>query len=162
MQISAALPRLTDSMAGEGAGLAYGALLAGAVIADNTDLGILGDNLPVIRLGAANGRIRTDRVWVEVEDALLTLARRRLPLHWYAVRRHLNKAADALATEGVFVGLRMKAEGQSDDTVIFWCNENEFRERSWIIPERIPCRPDAQLLRANRPIANFSQLDRRE
>ena len=155
MQISAALPRLTDSMAGGGAGLAYGALLAEAVITNNTDLGILGDNLPVIRLGAANGRVRTDRVWVEVEDALLTLARRRWPLHWYAVRRHLNKAADSLATEGVFVGLRMRAEGRNNDTILLWCNENAFRERNWTIPENIPCRPETQILRANRPIANL-------
>ena len=97
MQISVALPRLPRSMSGEGAGLAYGALLVEAVIKEMTLLGILGDNLPVVRLGAANGRIRTDRVWIEVEDALLALARRRWPLHWFAVRRHLNKEADRAA-----------------------------------------------------------------
>ena len=68
---------------------------------DLYNLTIMGDRLPVSRLGVTNARVRTDAVWFEVEDALMDLAIRRWPIRLWAVRRHLNKAADALATLGV-------------------------------------------------------------
>ena len=67
MQVVAAIPRLANSMLGEGAGLGYALSAMLAAVTDHIDLTILGDNLPVIRVGAATGSLRTDGVWAEIE-----------------------------------------------------------------------------------------------
>ena len=94
-----------------GAGLAYGVLLLASACGSPGLLSILGDNLPVVRLGACNARVRTDDVWAEVEDAIMILAGRRWRTRWHAVRRHLNGAADALATDGLDQGSLVRRQG---------------------------------------------------
>ena len=99
-QLIVSAPRLRSSMLAEGAGLAYGVLFLAAACGCPGPLSILGDNLPIVRLGACNARLRSDAVWSELEDALMLLARRRWKPRWHAVRRHSNHAADAFATQG--------------------------------------------------------------
>ena len=113
----------------------------------------MGDNLPIIRIAACNARLRSDATWAELEDALMTLAQRRWRPRWHAVRRHLNRAADALATQGVYDALRRIESQDMRDMVSIWCDEEAFLRRGWIIPEAIVGRPGATVVHAARPLA---------
>ena len=112
---------------------------------------MLGDNLSIIRLAAFNGKLRSDPIWVEVEEAILLIVWRRWKPEYHAVRRHLNKAADALATRGVFRALEQFFEGDGQDEVEVWCDDAAFRQRGWTKPVAIPGRPGARLTLSDRP-----------
>ena len=142
-------------MLAEGAGLAYGLLLVAGACGSPGPLGVMGDNLPIVRLGACNSRIRTDAVWAEVEDALMLIASRRWQPRWLAVRRHLNRAADALATCGVFEALRSLDAGGGPDQVWLWCDSAAFRRRGWRVPAAIIGRPATAVHAATRPLSDL-------
>ena len=152
-QLAVATPRLRNSMLGEAAGMAYGILLVASVVGSPGPMSILGDNLPVVRLGACNARMRADGVWREVEDALMLVAGRRWPTRWHAVRRHLNRDADALATLGVLAALRSIEAVSGPDEVWLWCDAEAFGRRGWHIPTVLTRRPDAVAHAAGRPCA---------
>ena len=63
---------------------------------------VIGDNLAVVRYGAGTGRFQRVALQAQMELSLAPLAQRGWALQWHAVRRRLNKAADRLATLGVF------------------------------------------------------------
>ena len=67
-------PRLRNSMLAEAAGLAYGLLFLASACGCPGPIDILEDNLPVIRLAACNGKLRSDPAWIEIEEALSRLA----------------------------------------------------------------------------------------
>ena len=71
-----------------------------------------GDNLAVIRYGAATASLRaiTQQAVMEVSLADVYLLGWRLD--WQAVRRHLNTASDALATQGICLAAREVDEGR--------------------------------------------------
>ena len=56
----------------------------------------------MVRYGAGTGRFQRPILEAQIELALGPLAQRGWALQWQAVRGRLNKAADRLATVGVF------------------------------------------------------------
>ena len=62
---------------------------------------VIGDNLGVIRYGAGEARLRRPAMQSVLEPLLGRIALAGWGLSWQAVRRRLNGAADALATDGV-------------------------------------------------------------
>ena len=124
-QATAAIPTLEDSMSAEAAGLRLGIALASKLLPRSSLIGIVGDNLPVMRLGAGNGRIRTPGIWEIVEAPLLYMANRALPCQWTAVRRQYNKTADALATIGTHMAVDCVANGQLRPTIRYWTTGSE-------------------------------------
>ena len=150
-QLIISTPRLRSSMLAEAAGLAYGILFLASACGWPGQMGILGDNLPIVRLAAGNAKLRSNPVWREVEEALMIVARRRWRPDYHAVRRHLNKAADALATLGVFKALELWSEGQNDDEIMLWCDEIAFRQRGWAVPTAFPGRPGTKVICVSSP-----------
>ena len=75
----------------------------------------------------------------------MLIARRRWKPEHHAVSRHLNKAADALATRGVFDALKRFHDGSGDDEIRAWCDKFAFEQRGWSIPTSILNRPNARL-----------------
>ena len=74
---------------------------------------IAGDNLAVIRYGRGTGRFRNLRLCAQMDLGLAPLTSKGWQLHWVAIRRRLNKAADRLATLGVFWAARLRAIGDT-------------------------------------------------
>jgi hypothetical protein len=72
---------------------------------------VIGDNLAVIRYGANVGRLRRPAMASLLSAGLAELAQRCWALTWRAVRRRLNGAADAVATEAVMWASRLAATG---------------------------------------------------
>ena len=62
---------------------------------------ISGDNLAVVRYGAGLGRLRREAMFSRLDGRIGALLSRGWQLTWRAVRRRLNRAADARATGGV-------------------------------------------------------------
>ena len=154
MQAAISLPRINNSMVSEAAGLAYGLQLLLEGAARFLQITIMGDNLPIVRLGATNARVRDDEIWKEVEKALMDLSYTRWPARWWAVRRYLNKAADDLATKGVMSALRDRTQGRKGDTIIIWGDEELLKKWNISIPTSIEGRRDLLLTRSLRPICN--------
>ena len=62
---------------------------------------IVGDNLPVISYGVCTARLRRLHLQAHMEQGLGDTLMQGWTLTWQAVRRRLNRAADALATDGL-------------------------------------------------------------
>ena len=62
---------------------------------------VVGDNLAVIRYGAATASLRARAQQAMLEVALAETYLLGWCLDWQAVRRHLNTEADSLATRGI-------------------------------------------------------------
>ena len=156
LQMTISAPRLRSSMLAEAAGLAYGVLTLAHACGHPGPLSILGDNLPVIRAGACNSRLRSDPVWAEIEEAVMLLARRQWRPQWHAVRRHLNGAADALATRGVLDTLRrLSTEDPSTrEEILVWYDHEEFQRRGWRPPTGVHGRPSTALSLCSRPLVD--------
>ena len=75
---------------------------------------VVGDNLAVVRYGAGTGRFQRVPLQAQMELSLGPLAQRGWALQWHAVRRRLNKAADRLATLGVFWAASLARRGDMD------------------------------------------------
>ena len=73
---------------------------------------IVGDNLAVIRYGAATASLRATPRQAVLEVSLADAYTLGWRLEWQAVRRHLNTAADALATEGICLAAREVLAGR--------------------------------------------------
>ena len=74
---------------------------------------VIGDNLAVVRYGAGTGRFQRVVLQAQMELSLAPLAQRGWALQWHAVRRRLNKAADRLATLGVFWAAVLARRGEA-------------------------------------------------
>ena len=61
---------------------------------------MVGDNLPVVRFGANNARLRRTRMHMQLEDSIASILDQGWKLQWYAVPRRLNEEANRLAREG--------------------------------------------------------------
>eukprot|EP00959_Pyramimonas_sp_CCMP1952_P194714 4071681-Pyramimonas_sp.AAC.1 len=72
---------------------------------------IVGDNLAALRYGAGTARYRRLHLAQQMEDALGQVESAGWVLAWQAVRRRLNKAADSLATIGVYLADSLRREG---------------------------------------------------
>ena len=109
--IVVALPDVQDSQIAEASGCR--AALAGLANIDTNVRAarVVGDNLAVVRYGAGTGRFQRSLLQAQMELALGPLAQRGWRLQWHAVRRRLNKAADRLATLGVFWAEALRRQG---------------------------------------------------
>ena len=119
--IVVALPDVHDSQIAEATGCR--AALAGLARLDTEVRAarVVGDNLAVVRYGAGTGRFQRSLLQAQMELALGPLAQRGWRLQWQAVRRRLNKAADRLATLGVFWAEALRRRGASGThTHIVW------------------------------------------
>ena len=99
-QIVLAAPRMSSSRTAEALGLKIGLALAYFKTGHPDRLEVMGDNLPVLRVAAGNGKIRTPEVWQVLETPLMHTATYGWDCEWVAVRRTYNSAADQLATIG--------------------------------------------------------------
>jgi len=72
---------------------------------------VCGDNLAVVRFGAAHGRLRRPEVQCILEPALTAMCTAGWLLDWHAVRRRLNIAADTAATSALFWAARLADDG---------------------------------------------------
>ena len=142
-----AAPAFRNSMLAEAVGLATGISLIRCFLGFPRPITVLGDNLPLLRLAAATGRLRTDGIWAVVEAALMYVAAHGWNVDWVAVRRHRNCAADAAATDGVRDALRA---GVSSPTVARVWLSAEGASRGWVLPTRLPFL-DATVLRGQAP-----------
>ena len=77
-------------------------------------VGIFGDNLGVVKFCAAQGCLHRAYAQAVLEPRLTQLALAGWQVSWRAVRRRLNMAADAEATEGIQWALWLRGEGCSD------------------------------------------------
>lgn len=106
----AVCPHQRDSGAAESVGLTLG--LAFARACPSTDpLSILGDNLPLIRFAACNGRMRADSTWQLASASIMGMAHAHHRISWEAVRRCFNKGADKLTT----IGVKRAQRGQREE-----------------------------------------------
>ena len=122
-------PQIADSTAAEAMGLTLALALA-RYAQDPHKLTIIGDNLPLVRFAASNGRLRTDRIWLLAGASLLASAPLLAGVTWEAVRRCFNRGADRLATcavrqanKGAAAGLRYQGSGlECGDFALCPCN----------------------------------------
>ena len=128
-----AAPAFRNSMLAEAVGLATGISLIRCFMGFPRPVTVLGDNLPLLRLAAATGRLRPDGMWAVVEAALMYVAAHGWSVDWVAVRRHRNCAADAAATHGVRDALRA---GVSSPIVARVWLSAEGTSRGWVLPTR--------------------------
>ena len=136
LQASFSLPRIGDPGIAEAAALGYGLQLLAYLYSRPPNHEVLGDNLGVVRLGAGNARLRRDDAWLELGDSLMLASRGLWDITWLAVRRHHNKAADALATAGVFRGLARSPADLSGDSASLWWDVSHWAEHGLPSPAR--------------------------
>jgi len=101
---SVQLPGIRNSQVAEAWGLRLACLLLlmeGGQASGLRSATIAGDNLAVIRYGAAQGRLHRPEMQGLLEQVLARLALSGWELNWLAMRRCFNTAADALATEAL-------------------------------------------------------------
>ena len=99
-QIALSAPSLSSSLVAEALGLRAGLALVKLKTKHPGRLEVVGDNLPVLKVAAANGKIRTPEVWQALEAPLIHAATHGWLCEWTAVRRIYNTAADHVATQG--------------------------------------------------------------
>ena len=119
-QVALAVPSLSCSMHAEAIGLRSGLALVFLILGNPNGLSVVGDNLPVLRLAATNGRVRTPGIWETLEAPLMFSALQDWDCRWTAVRRHLNSTADGLATLGTHAAVNSAARGVFDPSIQLW------------------------------------------
>ena len=106
-----ALPDVDDSQVAEATGCRAALAARVNVTTDVRAARVVGGNLAVVRYGAGTGRFQRSLLQAHMELALGPLAQRGWRLQWQAIRRRLNKAADRLATLGVFWAEGLRRQG---------------------------------------------------
>ena len=108
-----AIPCSDSAQVGETSGCRAGLGLLDCLSDTDTSARIVGDNLAAVRYGAGTGRYRRLHLCAQMDQGLRPLAAKGWRLAWQAVRRRLNKAADTLATLGVYWADRLKQAGHT-------------------------------------------------
>ena len=108
-----AIPCSDSAQVGETSGCRAGLGLLDCLSDTETSARIVGDNLAAVRYGAGTGRYRRLHLCAQMDQGLRPLAAKGWRLAWQAVRRRLNKAADTLATLGVYWADRLKQAGHT-------------------------------------------------
>ena len=124
-QLVLSLPHIGDSMVAEAFGF-RGALGLAAAFQCTRDLDVVGDNLPILRMAAACGRLTAADPWRTVEAPLMRAAADAWGTRWYAVRRCFNRHADALATRGVEGSIAAVERGDRRPAAWLWVHP-QFR-----------------------------------
>ena len=109
-----ALPLEPHAQVAEAWGAKLGLDLLKAAGAITRRARVIGDNLGVVRYGAEMGALRNPAMHRPLADALAIAAEGGWHLRWRAVRRRLNKAADAVATEAVLWAHKLRAQGHTE------------------------------------------------
>ena len=122
-QITVSDPRRSCSMLAEALGLRAAIALALLTLKQPQSITIIGDNLPVLRMAAANGRVKTPGVWELLEGPLLHTSVQGWDCQWVAVRRHLNIIADKLATLGTYEAVDRAAQNNHAPTIALWTQD---------------------------------------
>ena len=117
------VPALGCSMKAEAIGLRAALALAAAALPPQDAINIIGDNLPILRMAAANGKVRTPGVWELLEAPLMHALLERWTCTWVAVRRHLNKLADQLATCGTCDAVDRAVMGSWTPSLTVWVRD---------------------------------------
>ena len=112
-----ALPQEPYAQVAEAWGGKLGLDLLTACQADTRIARVIGDNLGVIRYGAERAALRNPAIHRPLATALAEAAEKGWTVHWRAVRRRLNKAADAGATEAVLWAHRLRKQGATQPEV---------------------------------------------
>ena len=114
-----ALPGVPHAQEAEAAGCGIGLGMLGAVETGGFPLRamIAGDNLAVVRYGAAAARPRRPEMAARTDDQLGRLLAAGWRISWRAVRRRLNRAADRLATAGFHWAEVLRATGRGRERV---------------------------------------------
>ena len=99
-QLTLSTPTTSCSMMAEALGLRAGLAIVAYALGNPGRIGVVGDNLPVLRMAAGNGRIRLPEIWQILEEPLMHAATFGWECRWVAVRWTYNSAADQLATIG--------------------------------------------------------------
>ena len=79
-----------------------------------------GDNLAVVRYGAGQGMLRREAMFSRLDGRLGALLSRGWDIQWRAVRRRLNRAADALATVGVQWAAQLQLDEGREEQRYTW------------------------------------------
>ena len=146
----AALPGESWSPIAEAWGLRLALLLAVRHVRPGRRLRVVGDNVAVIRFGAAQGRLRNPDHESLISPVLCDALLRSIHLSWTAVRRRYNRAADAVATEGVRWAARLATTGEIAPRVRFQLaavpDHSAEPGQRWYLPQpmrffRVPTAP---------------------
>ena len=98
---------------------------------------VAGDNLAAVRYGAGTGRYRRLALQAQMEHGLQRLATAGWTLRWQAVRRRLNRAADALATLALAWANALYALGHRCVHVFTVWHDHPLPPRPSSMPERV-------------------------
>ena len=143
-QIALAHPGESSSLTAEALGLRVAITLLLRVTQNPTSVDIVGDNLPILRMTASNGKVKAPEVWEILEAPIMQIYTQGWRCNWVAVRRTLNTAADKVATIGTLRSVDLAANNRESppeirlwerdpkaDTPISWQWFPEYRvERS--------------------------------
>ena len=119
-QATLSVPAIGCSMKAEALGLRAALALAALILQHPDSITVIGDNLPILRMAAANGKVRTPGVWEVLEAPLMHTLLQNWACRWVAVRRHLNKLADKLATRGTFDAVDRAVQGVWEPVLTVW------------------------------------------
>lgn len=115
-------PWAHSSMTAEALGLRAALALTTLTTGHPGELCVVGDNLPIMRMAASNGKVRTRDVWHLLDEPLGFCAVQGWTCRWAAVRRNQNKAADALATIATLEAVGDAAKGNFQTRLLLWTN----------------------------------------
>ena len=110
-------------MVAEALGLRAGIALAHMITDFPGPIEVVGDNLPVLKMAAGNGRVRGTEAWPALEAPLLHVATQGWPCQWIAVRRIYNAAADHVATNGTEHAVDCAVSGVLQPSLRLWLSQ---------------------------------------
>ena len=149
-----ALPGDDNAQTAEAAGCRAGLALLPHVVGPVRGARVVGDNLAAIRYGAGTGRYRRLHLAQQMDFALRQAADAGWVLSWQAVRRRLNKGADAVATLGVYWAHALRNAGhRSVTTYVFWDSAPSSP------PPHFPC-PQLNLCQCDLVLSAVAALER--
>ena len=120
-------------MTAEAWGLRVATAIALTFSPDLSRLGVLGDNLPIVRYGAGTGRLRRQELDGLLAQPVAQLLAVGVDIDWVPFRRRFNTAADEVATSAVLaVAATSEAGGAPVLRVINHAGIRPLREAPWM------------------------------
>ena len=127
-------PWASSSMTAEALGLRAAIALTTLVAGHPGEVCIVGDNLPIMRMAASNGKVRTKDVWHLLDEPLAFCSTQGWTCRWTAVRRNQNKAADTLATIATLQAVEDAAAGNYETRLSLWINSASYQNEEVALP----------------------------
>ena len=132
LSVVVAIPGCDNAQLAEATGCRYALEALTRSTPGPSSVRIVGDNLAAVRYGAGSARMRRPALQSQIEAGLQPLLLAGWRMQWQAVRRRLNKAADALATVGQKWAELVMASGHGGLQVLQVSHQN---------PQRTPLPP---------------------